>query len=196
MSSQSIPELSTLLDAYPHVRIHFGQKDDFTKFRTYAPQLVSCFDNAQKDLEQPQLLVFHWKEQPLGVLSFFIEHNQYKTSSLNHYARIDLVIVPQQFEGFGIASVLIYAALVYFLNAHAARLYSISCLAAHPAVAHILETKCGFQPKKEKVDDYTEYALQIDEGQATTYHAEAYQRAEESVMQCAYRIRQDLERFE
>ncbi len=91
-----------------------------------------------------------------------VRQNRQRKQIRNAYGRIDLVIVADHARGLGLARVLVNAALVHMLEAFDQRLYSISCLAAHPAIEVIL-TQVGFVKREPENDGFVHQELRTDE---------------------------------
>ena len=84
-----------------------------------------------------------WKEEPLGVSSFAVINNPTRALQTgdNHrrwYGRIDVMVVPPEFRGFGLARWVMTANLLYMLETWPGAIYSLSTMAAHPATSRIL----------------------------------------------------------
>lgn len=109
------------------------------RFRVLEPSLVSCLDQLEPRFDTDvRFLAVYLNHQPVGVTSLIVQRNQQETTIRNAYGRIDLVIVNGAFREFRLGRMMVLAALVHMLEAFEQRLYSISCLAAHPAIEAIL----------------------------------------------------------
>ena len=89
--------------------------------------------------KEPEVLTLRFHGKPLGVTSFLLETNAKRPAPRRKFARIDLVITHPAFRGNGIGRLLILLVVAFLLERNGEELYSISCLAAHDAVAHVLE---------------------------------------------------------
>lgn len=136
--------LVSLFTPYPRLSLSLGKEEIYQRFRRIEPSLVS-YHNSTVGVNQPgvQVLVAHATDSPAGVASFLVETNGYRSGRSNQFARIDLVIVSPQYRGLGLGRLLMFAVIIQLLEVYRRSLYSISCLAAHPAVEKCLE-EVGF----------------------------------------------------
>lgn len=188
----SSKELHDIFKPYPRLELRQEAGGSFTQFRAYAPQLVSCYDEQSKKALTPSLLVLYWDKMPIGALSYLIQQNSYRKSPRDHYARIDLVIVPESYEGNGLSFLLVSCAQLFFLESLPHKIYSISCLAAHPAIAHVLKSY-GFQPKGQNDKNFVEYEQVVSDENALKIKKSAIESACERAQVVHYRLRQEQE---
>lgn len=134
------PQLVSLMAAYPRLDLALSEEITYRRFRSIEPRLVSCLDGqVGPDRITPHILEIQYEGQPVGVVSHVVQTNARKPFPANQYGRIDLVIMDKRYRGLGLGRVLVLGALAQLIAQHHNRLYSISCLAAHGAIAKILE---------------------------------------------------------
>jgi hypothetical protein len=68
-----------------------------------------------------------------------VQENPHKSGKRNRFARIDLVITAGRYRTLGVGRALLLCVIVQLLREWGEGLYSISCLAAHPAVERTLQ---------------------------------------------------------
>lgn len=182
-------DLARIFEPYP--RLHLGRADAalFREFRAGEPGLVSLLDEAP-ETGRFETLVFAHNDHPLGVLSYLIVDNPRRADRrANRYARIDLVIVKKGVRGLGVSRVLILASLVKLLAESGERLYSISCLAAHPAIAAVLES-LGFDPSPREDKGFTHEELRLEAVDRTELASRFTEQLAASLRRAHYRLRQ------
>ncbi len=146
-------------------RIEIAEAEDalYSSFRRREPQLVSCLDaDGGGNSKRPAILAAYLDGTPTGVASWVRFRNDCRKEKANLYARIDLVIVSNDFRGLGIARLLTLAALMHMIDTHGERLYSISCLAAHPAMEAILE-QLGFAGEIRAGHNFKHESIRVDQ---------------------------------
>ena len=189
------PRLAAIFRSYPRLKVSLGDEALYRRFRLREPSLVSCLDEqSSRSGAGLHFLVIHCNAEPAGVVSLVIQTNTQKRTARNAFARVVLVIVSETYRKLGLGRVLVISALIHLLEKFGSRLYSISCLAAHPAIEKILE-QVGFQrsdrPNRSFVHEELKLAdKDIDEvlETMTTSAAAAAQAAN-------FRVRQDLRRL-
>lgn len=155
-------KLTAALDAYPRLTLAFCDEGLYRRFRVLEQSLVSCLDQQVPHLDTDlRFLAVYLDGRPAGVASLIVQRNKQKKTVCNAYGRIDLVIVAHPYRGLGLGKVLMFAALVHLLEAFEQRLYSISCLAAHPAVETIL-TQAGFDRRDRQGKGFVHQELRTD----------------------------------
>lgn len=133
--------LNDLTKDWPHLSCFLGDVAAYKRLRIVEPHLVSCFDAPSHfDCKKVQILTLTTYNGVLGALSFGVFSNEKRKGPLDLYARIDLVIADKSWRGYGVSRALILCAMFYILKTYGKRLYSFSCLAAHQAIAKILES--------------------------------------------------------
>ena len=125
-------------------RLSRGDLEAYQELRAREPQLVSLLDGKPDGGGLETLAL--WEGSRLqGAVSCVVQVNPLRPTAANRFARIDIVVVPAASRGLGLGRVLLAGATAHLLRSQGELLYSISCLAAHPAVAHTLEAM-GFAP--------------------------------------------------
>ncbi len=133
-------ELAGLFSEYPEFLLTRGDRITYRQFRNLEPNLVSVLDELVEDGETiADVLTVHDASQPMGVVSFAVNTNRLKPGRRNRYARIDLVIVDPSYRGLGVGRLLLWCVITYLLRNFGGSLYSISSLAAHPAISAVLK---------------------------------------------------------
>lgn len=154
------PELLRLFNAVPGLRLTWDDRDIYRQLRSQEPHLVSCVDDASQHFGNTmELLGLQCAARPVASLSIILQTNRYRPPGHALYARIDLVMVDPRERGLG--RLLLLSALTHLFHTHGTQLYSISCLAAHPAVAHILEG-AGFTPRATNENDFQHEEIRLD----------------------------------
>lgn len=155
------PVLDEFISDYPELSLKFGDIATYKRLRIVESHLVSCFDTDHQSGNKLQLLTISRGAEVLAVTSFGIFQNLQRSVGLDLYARIDLVIAEKKWRGCGISRVLVYCVLIYILKTYGRRLYSISCLAAHDAIAKILES-LSFVVKMKDTKGYQHEHLDLE----------------------------------
>lgn len=130
-------------DEFPQLAFVAGSESDYRFFRSKEPQLVATHDTVSNS-EAHHILKLEVYGEPAGLITFLIDRNQHRQSRRNLCARLDLVIVREKFRGLDIANCATKAGLLFVLSLYTKQLYSISCLAGHEGMAHILDN-LGFK---------------------------------------------------
>ena len=155
-------ELSGIFESYPRLGLTRGDLDTYRSFRHLEPGLVSLADGEHGAEEALlEVLVLREQEQDVGVVSFVVQPNAQKKGKLNRFARIDLVIGSNSHRNLGVGRVLLLSVNTYLLSTFGDCLYSISCLAAHPAVEKVLE-ESSFVGYKEEQRNFTREELKLE----------------------------------
>lgn len=154
--------LGSLFSPYPGLELTLGDKDIYHGFRCIEPSLVSYYDS-KEELSQSgvPVLVVHAAGEPAGVVSFMVETNRYRSVRANQFARIDLVIVAPACRGLGIGRILMFGVIIQLLEVYGRSLYSISSLAAHPAVEKCLE-EVGFRGERRPKAQFKHEEIRLD----------------------------------
>lgn len=170
--------------------------DDFKvyrEFRPLEPELVAYHDRlAQTERVDFGVLSIRAGESTLGVGSYVAEANKQKPRPANRYARIDVIIVNPGFRGLGVGRAVILCVAIHLLETYGTRLYSISTLAAHPAVERVVE-QLGFLPQRREHDGFTRESLELTGRDAAALAREYRQRLEAGLQALNYRLRQQEE---
>jgi GNAT superfamily N-acetyltransferase len=154
--------LATLFQAYPILVLRPGDDALYRRFRSLEPGLVSCLDGGGTPPATHTILGLHVDGQPGGILSLVMQANRMRPPPADHFGRIDLVIVAPHLRGLGLGRVLVLAGLVHLMEQPLPRLYSISCLAAHAAIARVLES-LGFTATERRDRGFVHEELRIDQ---------------------------------
>lgn len=183
-------ELTRVMRGYRDLRISLANASSYRRFRSVEPSLVSCLDGqVGEERREPDVLMVLVRNEPAGILSFVIETNPRKAGSADRYARIDLVIVARRFRGLGLSRLLILAVLVHLLREHGRRLYSISCLAAHEAIAHVLE-EIGFVGQTRDGKGFRHEELRVDGPEADALGESFARQLRDAAQVTGFRLRQ------
>jgi len=162
----------------------------YNLLRTRESSLVSIMDGKPESSEiNFNAISLNISGVLAGCASYAVMNNANKAGARNLYARIDLVITKVSFRGLGTSRLLILVLMAYLLEKFGPHLYSISCLAAHPAIEHVLE-KLGFSPEKSPDRNYTKEILDLsarDTGELFDWYRK---EAENSLRLVKYHLRQ------
>ena len=182
-------------DALPEVfaqssrwRLSRGAVDAYQELRAREPQLVSLVDG-KPDAGDLEALVLWEGPRLQGAVSYVVQVNPRRPTDANRFARIDIVVVPFASRGLGLGHVLLAAATAYLLRSQGELLYSISCLAAHPAVAHTLEAM-GFVPGARDHLHYVHEELRLERSQGPALAARFCGEAAAALRRASYALRQ------
>ena len=180
----------------PFDRIDVAAADEalFRQFRSRCPQLVSCLDDAPDAAAvRPKILAAYLDGTPAGVASWVAFRNDCRKEKANLYARVDLVIVKGDFRGLGFATLLTLSTLMHMIETHGERLYSISCLAAHPAMEAILE-KLEFAGKVRPGQGFKHESIRVDRLDINAWSRHLAPLLESAARLTNYRLRQHARR--
>ena len=130
-------------DEFPQLAFKAGSESDYRFFRLKEPHLVATHDTVS-DSEAHHILKLDVFGEPAGLITFLIDRYRHRQSRRNLFARLDLVIVLEKFRGLDIANCATQGGLLFVLSLYTKQLYSISCLAGHEGMAHILDN-LGFK---------------------------------------------------
>ena len=154
--------LEDIFHAGQHLRMVEGDTPSYSRFRAQESALVSVADHENPDAIGPlRVLVPYYKDAPLGAVSYLVSANQRRPSARNRYARIDLVIAARAHQGGGLGRLLLAGVMTHLLRTEGDMLYSITCLAAHPAIAKMLE-EYGFEGQPRSDLNYTIETLKLE----------------------------------
>lgn len=179
-----------LMAGYDAIRLVAADQLLYRRFRSLEPGLVSCIDGEQPSDARLDILAVELFGAAAGVCSLVVRTNPHKPDGRNRYGRVDLVIVERQARGLDLGRLLTLAGVVQMLADHGEQLYSISCLAAHPAIAHILED-VGFQPDDKRDDTYCHEQLKLDDpSRLFALRTQMLDATVAAAQSCNFRIRQ------
>ncbi len=180
--------LEVLFGSFPHLQATFGGQDTYRQFRLLEQHLVSILDEVALRPE-PEVLVLRVEGRPAGVTSFLVETNVKRPEPPRKYARVDLVITESGSRGLGIGRLMIYSVLTRLLETEGKNLYSISCLAAHPAVEHVL-SEAGFSGEVRPDQNFRHMGIRLDQLQLADYKRKILVKTSEALRVTNYRLRQ------
>jgi GNAT superfamily N-acetyltransferase len=178
--------------SFPHLSLTTGEEDIYRRFRNREGTLVSCLDDssAKRIFSDFEVLVFRSRGEPCGVVSLAVGTNYQKTDRHNQYGRIDLVIVDPEYRKLGISRVLVLAGVGWILEHFGRTLYSISCLAAHTAIARIFEANLAATVSERDGANFVHESLTIREETSSQFQTSVAQKPADAVQVTAYRLRQ------
>lgn len=116
---------------------------------------------AGEDAGALDALVLSRENTTVGTVSYLVRENPHKSGKRNRFARIDLVITVERYRTLGAGRALLLCVIVHLLRSWGERLYSISCLAAHPAVEKTLEN-LGFESEAKENLNYVHEELKLE----------------------------------
>lgn len=183
--------LRKLVEEFPFIELNLVDESVYRSFRVLEPALVSIYDKTKPgELDKHEVITFSYRDRAIGMVSLITAFNEHRPSSRKFYGRIDLVIVKPDFRKAGIANANVLATLLYLLRSHLNDLYSISCLAAHPAMEAILK-KYGFVEKR-KEDLFVLYEKTLDDENVAEFVQALEKLAKEACQLANYRLRQQV----
>ncbi len=169
-------------------RLRRGDLDAYQELRVREPQLVSLVDGKPNAGVLEALVL--WEGGRLqGAVSYLVQVNLLRPPGANRFARIDIVVVPPESRGLGLGHLLLASVTAHLLRSQGELLYSISCLAAHPAVAHTLEAM-GFVPGARDHLHYVHEELRLEPGAVPALAARFSREAATALRRASYTLRQ------
>lgn len=193
--------LGRLFERFPRLAATFGEQEIYQHFRVLEPQLVSVLDEVPLRPE-PDILVLRLEGHPAGVTSFLVETNVQRPAPPRKYARIDLVITEPDARGLGVGRLMLLSVLIHLLETEGTNLYSISCLAAHPAIEHVLgQLDFGEKPSADhglhaEAQQYKHMEIRLDQSTLEDYKRKVLVKTSEALRVINYRLRQSGLKFE
>lgn len=181
------PELIDIFESAPDLVLAKADKLLYQRFRNMEPQLVSCYEDWDGDLENEVLALYH-KGRPLGMVSLEIRENLKKISPPKHYAHLDMVIVDKKYRQLGICHLLIVSSLLLVIKTWRQKLYSISCLAAHNTVEKFLK-ELSFADHPREGKDFWQGTLNLEENNLKELSDIYLKRAESCFLWTKYKLR-------
>lgn len=173
----------------PRFILEQGDLNTYQTFRHQEPNLVSIVDGKPDMAKDLDALVLRMEGNPVGAVSFLVQANPRKTPPFDSYGRIDIVVVPGASRGAGLGRLLLLSATLTLLRDHGSSLYSISCLAAHPAVATVLES-VGYTPEHRGNSDFVHEELRLEGEDRPGLERDFSTRLRGSFQQVRYALRQ------
>ena len=194
MVATSLPalaqELERIFGTQQRLKVRFVDLAVYQRFRSIESGLVSCLDGQTgPDRQTPQVLAIALDDKPVGIVSFLVSTNACKQSSSNLYGRIDLVIMSSQSRGLGIGRLLVLSAIIQLLAVYGRRLYSLSCLAAHPAMEVILEG-VGFSGEYRQNDNFKHEELRLEDADRSALFTLFRDKTAEALQASNFRLQQ------
>ncbi len=193
--------LELLFERSPCLTATFGEQEIYQHFRVLEPHLVSVLDEVHLR-QEPDILVLRMGGQPAGATSFLVETNVKRPVPPRKYARIDLVITEPDARGLGVGRLMLLGVLTHLLETEGTNLYSISCLAAHPAIEHVLG-QLSFEEKPSAdhglhadAQQYKHMEIRLDQGKLDDYKRKVLVKTSEALRVTNYRLRQSGLKFE
>ncbi len=169
-------------------------QETYKRFRCLEPSLSSCLDDlSNKAGARTFFVAAELDGVPVGVTSIVVQNNPRRQSPFTSYGRIDLVIVDPEFRSLRIGRLLVTAALLDLLDRFGSQLYSVSCLAAHPAMERILDT-IGFTKSQRDKKNYVHEELKLEKIDRSAIIDQLTRGVEESLQQTRFKLRQTLGR--
>lgn len=189
--------LTEWFEPTPHLEFSFGDIATYKSLHAQALHLVSMVDELGS-ARDPEVLTLRYHGKPLGVTSFLVETNARRPAPRRKFARIDLVITHPVFRGMGVGRLLMLLVVAFLLERNGDELYSISCLAAHDAVAHVLEdiqfTERPPPPRPFEEVTYKHEHLRLGEDEGgidlAAYQQDIHRMSEHNVRMVNFRLRQ------
>jgi predicted GNAT family N-acyltransferase len=193
MSDLRDREVLSALEGVGAVEVRSRSLADLRQFRILEPALVSIADKQSTPPESHWVLGVAAYDQTLGMISCIVDLNAVKKEERCKYGRIDLVIVRSCYRGLGVSRVMLLIALLEMLTRQSGKLYSISCLAGHAAIAHMLE-QFGFSRLEKPGEEFIreEYLL-VDDRDEQMLRERLVSELADTVRLVNYRLRQRRE---
>jgi GNAT superfamily N-acetyltransferase len=183
--------VATFYDEFPDVEIRYGELDVFKSSSMREPGLQSSYSGKRGDGKACfDVLTLYRKGQLLAALSYFVDTNPRRKTSDNLFARIDVVVTEKDYRGMGVGKLLVITALKYVMQRWGVHLYSISCLAAHDAMARILDS-VGFASEQRPNENYVRQTLSFTEVDRAEFAARIDRALAETIQRVRYKFRQD-----
>lgn len=184
-----MPEiLQDYTSEFPRLKLFYADQVLYSQFRAREQQLVSVLDKGKHDALH-RVIALEAYEDNIGMTSFTLHENSMRPDKRKHYARVDLVIVPDVFRGLGASKIVVLACLIDLLREFGDRIYSISCLAGHDAIAHIL-SQLGFTENRQKKDDFRHFEQKVSDDTSSELFAYYDQQLKYSLQSTNYKCRQ------
>ena len=182
--------IAELFSSFPHAELRYSEFDKFLSASMREPQLGSSYSGNKEEANGIfDVLCLYHKGAQTASLSLFLEKNEMKKDHSDHFARIDIVIVEKEFRKNGLGKLLVFTAIKYILDRWGPRIYSISCLAAHEAMAKILE-QIGFHGEQRANEDFIRESISFSEVNQAEFSALINERLSNSIQLVKYRLRQ------
>lgn len=183
-------KINKLYTNFPSSEIRFGEFGKFASAHAREAHLGSSYKEHEEEGKGAlDVLCLYHRSQLMGCLSFFLEKNEKRKCEADHFARIDIVIVEEEFRNIGVGKLLVFTAIKYLIERWGQGIYSISCLAAHAAMAKILE-QIGFQGEQRANEDFKRETITFAEMDLDEFSSLINERISGSMQLVRYRLRQ------
>lgn len=183
-------DLSDLFGPYPAFALKHGDFEGYRRLRAVEQDLVSAVDKKRLEPETDfGVVTIEHAGRLMGAGSFVVESNPQRKEEANRYGRVDLIIVDPEFRGLGLGRLVILAVLLHLLKDHGGRLYSISSLAAHGAVARVLE-EVGFHGDSREEKNFVHESMALNGGDHLRLADEIAERFSTGLQLTNFRLRQ------
>ncbi len=187
-------KITGLLAAGDRIGLFLVSENVYKRFRCLEPSLSSCLDELADGSGARAIFVgVELDGVVVGVTSLVVRVNPRRAGGLNSYGRIDLVIVEPEFRSLRLGHLLVTAALLHLLDTCGSRLYSVSCLAAHPAMERILAT-LGFARSERENKNYVHEELKLEQVDRLALIDDLGEKMADVLRQTRFRLRQSLGR--
>ncbi|MCB0337720.1 MAG: hypothetical protein KDD62_15495 [Bdellovibrionales bacterium] len=181
-----------LQQQYPALTLRTASPAEFRPFKILEPQLVSVLEQGSAEFKaasNEEVFLLECSQKPAAVCSIVTTCNHLKQEPRKYYARIDFVITQPTMRGMGAGRMVLLGALSHLLAQQSSSLYSISCLAGHAAVAHIL-TSLNFNSKEKPGQTFVHQEFKISEESEKLLANQVNESAFETAKLLHYRLRQ------
>lgn len=191
MLPMSITEILTdLFHAYPRLSFEIGDLTTYRSMRHIAPSLVSIVDGKEgEDIGEFNVLVLSAVGKAIGTVSYLAQENPHKSGKRNQYARIDLVITAVRYRTLGTGRAMLLCVILHLLQVWGRRLYSISCLAAHPAVIKTLQS-INFEGEAKDNLNYIKMELKLEDRDIEAFTESLAQLADATLKKLNFNLQQ------
>ena len=182
--------VASALRPFDKLVVSWGDEDTYRRFRILEPSLVSCVDQHSDSHDTTiEYLMIKCMGEVAGIASLVTRVNTHRPPHRSLYGRIDLVIVHERFRGLGLGRVLTLVSVTHLLETFDSRLYSISCLAAHPAMEKILDS-VGFVRREQGEKNYVHEELAIDPTEVGEFRDRMVSETKAAARRANFNIRQ------
>lgn len=182
--------LPELFGSSPRLDLTRADLKTFKSFRALQLNLHSVLDEMSPTGAREEFFLLLCENEPVGCLSLVTQINSRRKGPRKKYARIDLVIIPKKWQGVGFGRVLLLSTLCYLLDECEKNLYSISCLASHPAVEKVLK-QASFSSTRHGDENFTRQELKVDDDNLEALKEKFHTAAQEAIGRVNFRLRQE-----
>lgn len=175
-------------DAFPYLEVRYSELKTFSSALLRQPQLRSSYnDKLEAGKSIFDVLCLYHRGVHAGSLSFFLERNEMRKNEADHFGRIDIVIVETAFQRKAVGKLLVITAITYLLDRWGPIIYSLSCLAAHEAMAKILE-EIGFEGEQRTNEAFIRETLSFENVNRDEFSALLNTRLAKTIQLVNYRL--------